>query len=311
MLIVYQFFDTFVVIFKYTCMLVSMTGYGKAERVFGNKKIVVEVRSLNSKQLDFNLRLPAIYRELEMEIRTKAAKELERGKVDMSISIEETAESQAIPINDSVFMAYYRQLSDIASKNSISFNPAEVVPAILRLPEVIRAQKEEIAPEELDAVMQACAEALNALIQFRKQEGAILEKDLLSRVNLILDYLQRVEPFEKQRIHDVRKRISDSLKQIDANIKVDDNRFEQEVIYYLEKLDITEEKVRLRQHCSYFTETVNQPESVGRKLGFIAQEMGREINTLGSKANNAEIQKIVVMMKDELEKIKEQSLNIL
>ena len=246
-----------------------------------------------------------------MEIRTKAAKELERGKVDMSISIEETAESQAIPINDSVFMAYYRQLSDIASKNSISFNPAEVVPAILRLPEVIRAQKEEIAPEELDAVLQACAEALNALIQFRKQEGAILEKDLLSRVNLILDYLQRVEPFEKQRIHDVRKRISDSLKQIDANIKVDDNRFEQEVIYYLEKLDITEEKVRLRQHCSYFTETVNQPESVGRKLGFIAQEMGREINTLGSKANNAEIQKIVVMMKDELEKIKEQSLNIL
>lgn len=311
MLIVYQFFDTFVVIFKYTCMLVSMTGYGKAERVFGNKKIVVEVRSLNSKQLDLNLRLPAIYRELEMEIRTKAAKELERGKVDMTISIEETAESQAIPINDSVFMAYYRQLSDIASKNSISFNPAEVVPAILRLPEVIRAQKEEIAPEELDAVLQACAEALNALIQFRMQEGAILEKDLLSRVNLILDYLQRVEPFEKQRIQDVRKRISDSLKQIDANIKVDDNRFEQEVIYYLEKLDITEEKVRLRQHCSYFTETVNQPESVGRKLGFIAQEMGREINTLGSKANNAEIQKIVVMMKDELEKIKEQSLNIL
>lgn len=288
-----------------------MTGYGKAEKVFGNKKIVVEVRSLNSKQFDFNLRLPAIYRELEMGIRAKAAKELERGKVDMSVSVEETVDSQAIPINDTVFMAYYRQLSEIATKNAISFNPAEVVPAILRLPEVIKAQKEEIDPDEQNTVLQACDEALTALVQFRKQEGAILERDLLSRVNLILEYLKQVEPFEKQRIQDVRKRISESLKQIDADIKIDDNRFEQEVIYYLEKLDITEEKVRLKQHCSYFAETVNQPESVGRKLGFIAQEMGREINTLGSKANNADIQKIVVMMKDELEKIKEQSLNIL
>lgn len=292
-------------------MLVSMTGYGRAETVFENKKITVEVRSLNSKQLDLNLRLPAIYRELEMDIRTKVAKELERGKVDMSVSVEETAESQAIPINENVFMAYYRQLSDIAAHNGISFNPSEVIPAILRLPEVIRAQKEEIATEELDAVLTACSEALNALQQFRRQEGKTLEADLLKRVELIVNYLQRVEPFEKQRITEVRKRLSDSLKQLDADIKVDDNRFEQEVIYYLEKLDITEEKVRLQQHCRYFNETVSQPESVGRKLGFIAQEMGREINTLGSKANNADIQKIVVMMKDELEKIKEQSLNIL
>jgi len=292
-------------------MLVSMTGYGKAERGFGSKKIIVEVRSLNSKQFDLNLRLPSTYRELEMEIRLKVAKELERGKVDMTVSVEENNELKVMPINDSVFVAYYRQLSDITSKYGIGFNSAEIVPAILLLPEVIKTQREEIVPEEFGAVLQACSNALEALVQFRKQEGAILEKDLLHRVNLILDYLSRIEPFENQRINDVRKRISESLRQIDADITVDDNRFEQEVIYYLEKLDITEEKVRLKQHCNYFTETVNQPDSVGRKLGFIAQEMGREINTLGSKANNADIQKLVVMMKDELEKIKEQSLNIL
>jgi len=292
-------------------MLVSMTGYGKAERVFGSKKIIVEVRSLNSKQFDLNLRLPSTYRELEMEIRLKVAKELERGKVDMTVSVEENNELKVMPINDSIFMAYYQQLSDIASKYGIGFNSAEIVPAILLLPEVIKTQREEIVPEEFGAVLQACSNALEALVQFRKQEGAILEKDLLHRVNLILDYLSRIEPFENQRINDVRKRISESLRQIDADITVDDNRFEQEVIYYLEKLDITEEKVRLKQHCNYFTETVNQPDSAGRKLGFIAQEMGREINTLGSKANNADIQKLVVMMKDELEKIKEQSLNIL
>ncbi len=288
-----------------------MTGYGKAERVFGSKKIIVEVRSLNSKQFDLNLRLPSTYRELEMEIRLKVAKELERGKVDMTVSVEENNELKVMPINDSIFMAYYQQLSDIASKYGIGFNSAEIVPAILLLPEVIKTQREEIVPEEFGAVLQACSNALEALVQFRKQEGAILEKDLLHRVNLILDYLSRIEPFENQRINDVRKRISESLRQIDADITVDDNRFEQEVIYYLEKLDITEEKVRLKQHCNYFTETVNQPDSAGRKLGFIAQEMGREINTLGSKANNADIQKLVVMMKDELEKIKEQSLNIL
>ncbi|HBI81946.1 MAG TPA: YicC family protein [Bacteroidales bacterium] len=288
-----------------------MTGYGKAERGFGSKKIIVEVRSLNSKQFDLNLRLPSTYRELEMEIRLKVAKELERGKVDMTVSVEENNELKVMPINDSVFVAYYRQLSDITSKYGIGFNSAEIVPAILLLPEVIKTQREEIVPEEFGAVLQACSNALEALVQFRKQEGAILEKDLLHRVNLILDYLSRIEPFENQRINDVRKRISESLRQIDADITVDDNRFEQEVIYYLEKLDITEEKVRLKQHCNYFTETVNQPDSAGRKLGFIAQEMGREINTLGSKANNADIQKLVVMMKDELEKIKEQSLNIL
>ncbi|MGD9978660.1 MAG: YicC/YloC family endoribonuclease, partial [Bacteroidales bacterium] len=209
-------------------MLVSMTGYGKAERVFGSKKIIVEVRSLNSKQFDLNLRLPSTYRELEMEIRLKVAKELERGKVDMTVSVEENNELKVMPINDSVFMAYYRQLSDITSKYGIGFNSAEIVPAILLLPEVIKTQREEIIPEEFGAVLQACSNALEALVQFRKQEGAILEKDLLHRVNLILDYLSRIEPFENQRINDVRKRISESLRQIDADITVDDNRFEQE-----------------------------------------------------------------------------------
>ncbi|WP_246249185.1 YicC/YloC family endoribonuclease [Tenuifilum thalassicum] len=292
-------------------MLLSMTGFGKAEREYKNKKIVVEVRSLNSKQLDLNTRLPGVYRDLEMEIRNLVSKELQRGKVDLSISVEETAETKAIPINEAVFMAYYNQLNSISKNNDLELNPSTAIPAVLRLPEVVKATKEEIEPDELKVVKETCLDALRALVDFRKQEGAILQNDLLSRVQHILDYLDKVIPFEKQRIENVRNRLAESLKLLSNDIKVDANRFEQEVIYYLEKLDITEEKVRLKQHCNYFTETVALNEPVGRKLGFIAQEMGREINTLGSKANDAEIQRIVVMMKDELEKIKEQVLNIL
>ncbi|QKG81239.1 YicC family protein [Tenuifilum thalassicum] len=288
-----------------------MTGFGKAEREYKNKKIVVEVRSLNSKQLDLNTRLPGVYRDLEMEIRNLVSKELQRGKVDLSISVEETAETKAIPINEAVFMAYYNQLNSISKNNDLELNPSTAIPAVLRLPEVVKATKEEIEPDELKVVKETCLDALRALVDFRKQEGAILQNDLLSRVQHILDYLDKVIPFEKQRIENVRNRLAESLKLLSNDIKVDANRFEQEVIYYLEKLDITEEKVRLKQHCNYFTETVALNEPVGRKLGFIAQEMGREINTLGSKANDAEIQRIVVMMKDELEKIKEQVLNIL
>ncbi|MDI3528129.1 MAG: hypothetical protein PWR03_2313 [Tenuifilum sp.] len=292
-------------------MLLSMTGFGKAEREYKNKKIVVEVRSLNSKQLDLNTRLPGVYRDLEMEIRNLVSKELQRGKVDLSISVEETAETKAIPINEAVFMAYYNQLNSISKNNDLELNPSTAIPAVLRLPEVVKATKEEIEPDELKVVKETCLDALRALVDFRKQEGAILQNDLLSRVQHILDYLDKVIPFEKQRIENVRNRLAESLKLLSNDIKVDANRFEQEVIYYLEKLDITEEKVRLKQHCRYFTETVALNEPVGRKLGFIAQEMGREINTLGSKANDADIQRIVVMMKDELEKIKEQVLNIL
>lgn len=292
-------------------MLISMTGFGKAEKVNGIRKIVVEVRSLNSKQFDFNLRLPSIYRDFEMDIRNRVSGLLQRGKIDMSVSIEEVGEAQVTPINEPVFSAYYKQIQAIAQNNGIRLNPSEIVPAILRLPDVLKVQKDEIASYELNTVLLACDEALRNLAEFRAKEGAILEADMVKRVALILNYLDQLEPFETQRIQDVKQRLTDGLRQLTSDVKVDANRFEQEVIYYLEKLDITEEKVRLRQHCTYFTETINEKEPVGRKLGFIAQEMGREINTLGSKANNAHIQKLVVLMKDELEKIKEQLLNIL
>ncbi len=292
-------------------MLISMTGFGKAEKLYLNKKIVVEVRSLNSKQLDLNLRLPSIYREIEMEIRNRVSGVLQRGKIDMSVSFEETAEIQVTPINELVFSTYYKQIQVIAQNNGIQLNPSEIVPTILRLPDVLKAEKDEIASDELHIVLQTCDEALRNLSEFRAKEGGILQTDMVKRVALILNYLEQIEPYESQRIQDVRQRLTDGLRKLASDVQIDANRFEQEVIYYLEKLDITEEKVRLRQHCSYFTETVNEKEPVGRKLGFIAQEMGREINTLGSKANNADIQKLVVLMKDELEKIKEQSLNIL
>lgn len=292
-------------------MLISMTGFGKAEKLYLNKKIVVEVRSLNSKQLDLNLRLPSIYRDIEMEIRNRVSGALQRGKIDMSVSFEETAEIQVTPINELVFSTYYKQIQVIAQNNGIQLSPSEIVPAILRLPDVLKVEKDEIASDELNTVLQACDEAIRNLTEFRAKEGAMLEADMVKRVALILNYLEQIEPYELQRIQDVRQRLTDGLRKLASDVQIDANRFEQEVIYYLEKLDITEEKVRLRQHCSYFTETINEKEPVGRKLGFIAQEMGREINTLGSKANNADIQKLVVLMKDELEKIKEQSLNIL
>ncbi len=292
-------------------MLTSMTGYGKADRVFGNKKIVAEVRSLNSKQFDFNLRIPSLYRELEMEIRGNVSRVLQRGKVDMIISVENVAEAAAVPINQAIFSSYYNQIMAIANDNGFTVNPSELIPAILRLPDVLRVQREEVDPTELKVVLQVCNDAQEALNIFRENEGQVLEADMLKRVDLIQDFLKQMEPIEKQRIVEVRQRLFDALRQLQNDQKIDQNRFEQEVIYYLEKLDITEEKVRLRQHCSLFKETVKQNEPVGRKLGFIAQEMGREINTLGSKANNADIQKLVVQMKDELEKIKEQSLNIL
>lgn len=288
-----------------------MTGYGKADRVFGNKKIVAEVRSLNSKQFDFNLRIPSLYRELEMEIRGNVSRVLQRGKVDMIISVENVAEAAAVPINQAIFSSYYNQIMAIANDNGFTVNPSELIPAILRLPDVLRVQREEVDPTELKVVLQVCNDAQEALNIFRENEGQVLEADMLKRVDLIQDFLKQMEPIEKQRIVEVRQRLFDALRQLQNDQKIDQNRFEQEVIYYLEKLDITEEKVRLRQHCSLFKETVKQNEPVGRKLGFIAQEMGREINTLGSKANNADIQKLVVQMKDELEKIKEQSLNIL
>lgn len=292
-------------------MLVSMTGYGKAEVEFGTKKIIAEIRSLNSKQLDLSVKLPSIYREVEMDIRAAVSQQLVRGKVDFQIIYEDSSESSAIPINTDVFASYYNQLVQLSSKHNISLGNEPLLQTILRLPDVLKVQKDETSGEEWGAIRGLTAKVLDQIVKFRIQEGGVLEKDIVMRVNLILSLLDKVEPFEKQRIVDIRTRLADNLNGLSKELKLDSDRFEQEVIYYLEKLDITEEKVRLRNHCKYFIDTVNLNEPVGRKLGFIAQEMGREINTLGSKANNADIQKIVVMMKDELEKIKEQSLNIL
>ncbi|MGE0079111.1 MAG: YicC/YloC family endoribonuclease [Bacteroidales bacterium] len=292
-------------------MLISMTGYGKAEVEFGSKKIIAEIRSLNSKQLDLSVKLPSIYREVEMDIRTAVSQQLVRGKVDFQITYEDSTDSSAIPINNDVFASYYNQLQQLSSKHGISLNEEPIFQTILRLPDVLKVQKSETSEEEWSAIRSVIDKVLTQINSFRTQEGTVLEKDIVMRVNTILDLLDKVEPFEKQRITDIRARLSDNLAGLSKDLKIDSDRFEQEIIYYLEKLDVTEEKVRLRNHCKYFIDTVKLEEPVGRKLGFIAQEMGREINTLGSKANNADIQKLVVMMKDELEKIKEQSLNIL
>jgi len=293
-------------------MLVSMTGFGRAEMQLGSKKFTAEIRSLNSKQLDLSLRIPSIYRGIEMDIRSIIAQQLVRGKVDFQLSVEETDELATIPINRNIFEGYLQQIREIAKQLEIDITNESLVQTILKLPDVLRVNgKDTAGEEELNAVKNLCTDAVDKLVNFRKQEGSVLFGDINSRVLLILELLEKVEPFEKQRIEDVKKKLRESLNTLEDSVKVNADRFEQEVIYYLEKLDITEEKVRLKNHCRYFLETAASNELVGRKLGFIAQEMGREINTLGSKANHSDIQKVVVQMKDELEKIKEQSLNIL
>lgn len=293
-------------------MLVSMTGFGRAEMQLGSKKFTAEIRSLNSKQLDLSIRIPSIYRGIEMDIRSIIAQQLVRGKVDFQLSFEETAESATTPINRDIFEGYLQQIKEIARQLEIDITNESLVQTILRLPDVLRVNGKDVAGEdELNSVKKLCSNAVESLVNFRKQEGSVLYNDIKNRVLLILDLLQKVEPYEKQRIEDVKKRLREALNTLEDDVKINSDRFEQEVIYYLEKFDITEEKVRLKNHCKYFLETVGTDEQVGRKLGFIAQEMGREINTLGSKANHSEIQRIVVLMKDELEKIKEQSLNIL
>jgi len=289
-----------------------MTGFGRAEMQLGSKKFTAEIRSLNSKQLDLSLRIPSIYRGIEMDIRSIIAQQLVRGKVDFQLSVEETDELATIPINRNILEGYLQQIREIAKQLEIDITNESLVQTILKLPDVLRVNgKDTAGEEELNAVKNLCTDAVDKLVNFRKQEGSVLFGDINSRVLLILELLEKVEPFEKQRIEDVKKKLRESLNTLEDSVKVNADRFEQEVIYYLEKLDITEEKVRLKNHCRYFLETAASNELVGRKLGFIAQEMGREINTLGSKANHSDIQKVVVQMKDELEKIKEQSLNIL
>lgn len=290
-------------------MVKSMTGFGKAEAALPNKKITVEIRSLNSKQLDLNLRLPGVYRQSEYEIRNLFARAVERGKVDVFVTIESQAVQTAARINREAFREYLRQMNDALSFSGIDADYDALVPCIMRLPDVVSTDAETISDEEHAALLSAVERAAAELDAFRTQEGAILIADLLQRVDKIEACLREVEPYEKTRVETVKARILEGLAQL--KVDVDRNRLEQEMIFYLEKLDITEEKVRLKNHCNYFREVAAAEQAAGRKLGFIAQEMGREINTLGSKANQADIQVLVIQMKDELEKIKEQVLNIL
>ena len=290
-------------------MVKSMTGFGKVEAALQNKKITVEIRSLNSKQLDLGLRLPAVYRQSEYEIRNIIARTIQRGKVDVFVTVESQAVETPARINKEVFREYLRQMTDTLAFAGIDADYDAIVPVIMRLPEVVSTETESISDEEHAALIAATEAAAARLDAFRMQEGAILIADLLGRVDRIESYKEEVVPFEKARTETIKARILDNLEKLQAD--VDRNRLEQEMIFYLEKLDITEEKVRLANHCRYFREVAAGEEGAGRKLGFIAQEMGREINTMGSKANESNIQILVVKMKDELEKIKEQVLNIL
>ena len=290
-------------------MVKSMTGFGKGEAALRNKKITVEIRSLNSKQLALSLRLPAVYRQSEYEIRNLIARTIQRGKVDVFVTVESQAVETSARINREVFREYLRQMNDTLSFSGIDAGYDAILPVIMRLPDVVATEAEAISEEEHAALLAAVEAAAAHLDAFREQEGAILIADLLRRVELIEQYKTEVVPFEKARTETVKARILDNLSKL--AVDVDRNRLEQEMIFYLEKLDITEEKVRLTNHCNYFREVASSEEGAGRKLGFIAQEMGREINTMGSKANEPNIQILVVKMKDELEKIKEQVLNIL
>ncbi|WP_300720385.1 YicC/YloC family endoribonuclease [uncultured Alistipes sp.] len=286
-----------------------MTGFGKGEASFGTKKITVELRSLNSKQFDLNIKLPALYRQSETELRNLVAQRLQRGKVDLFVSVESQQVETSAHINREIFREYLRQLNDALAFSGIDADYDAMLPVLMRMPDVVSVEAERVTEEESAALMAAAADAVERLDAFRVQEGAVLIADLLRRVDLIERYREEVVPFEKARTETIRARILDNLSKL--GVEVDRNRLEQEMIYYLEKLDITEEKVRLENHCRYFREVAAGEEAPGRKLGFIAQEMGREINTMGSKANESNIQILVVRMKDELEKIKEQVLNIL
>jgi uncharacterized protein (TIGR00255 family) len=287
-----------------------MTGYGKAVVAFKEKKIHVEIKSLNSKQLDLNTRIAPLYREKEMEMRQMVAEALIRGKVDMSVWVEKDMAVDPTPINAQLVENYYQQIKTIADKTGIPA-PEDWFYTLLRMPDVLtKTDTEELDDEEWAVVKGGVAEALKNLVDFRTQEGAALQKKFAEKIDNIGKLMSEIEPYEKSRVEKIKARIIDGLQQI-PSAEYDKNRLEQELIYYIEKLDISEEKQRLANHLKYFRDTMNEPAGQGKKLGFIAQEMGREINTTGSKSNQAEMQNIVVKMKDELEQIKEQVLNAL
>lgn len=291
-------------------MIKSMTGYGKSIAETPQKKITVEIKSLNSKQFDLNTKVPWLYKEKEPEIRNMISQLLDRGKIDFSIYFD-ILEDEGIPvINKTIVKSYFRQLRELASELDVNIDD-QIMPIIMRLPDSLKTEKLELPEDEWDLVKERINESVNVLDQYRAEEGKSIEEDLRKRITGILASLAEVETYEPGRIEKVREKLYAILTGVSGTENIDRNRFEQELIFYLEKFDINEEKVRLKKHCEYFLETVETPAPNGKVLSFIAQEIGREINTLGSKANDASIQKLVVRMKDELEKIKEQTNNIL
>jgi uncharacterized protein (TIGR00255 family) len=286
-----------------------MTGFGKASSELPNKKIYVEIKSLNSKQLDLTTRVPTLYREKEMEIRNNLLQSIERGKVDFSIYIEDIGKISSSQINQNVLESYYNQIKEISQNLHIPI-PADWFSVLLRMPDVMKTEITELDESEWKVAEDTIKNALEQFMLFRNQEGLVLQKLFEDKITNIYLLLNRIEIYELERIKKVKIKILDSLQKLDIQ-NYDANRFEQELIYYIEKLDVNEEKLRLNNHLKYFIDTMNNEKSQGRKLGFIAQEIGREVNTLGSKSNHAEMQKIVVQMKDELEQIKEQILNVL
>lgn len=291
-------------------MIRSMTGFGKSQVDLPGKIITVEIRSLNSKQLDLNFRAPSVYREKEMNARALVAQRMERGKVDVMISVESRNDQPVMTINKNIALQYFEQLKDLAALIPEN-KQSDLLSILVRMPDVLKSEKEEFSEEEWVLIWQALETALEEADRFRKTEGEILEKDFIFRIGRILELLDAVAPLEGPRLTSVRNKFEMRLEEIRQDKSYDQNRLEQELVYYFEKLDITEEKIRLKKHCDYFLLALGEMESPGKKLNFITQEIGREVNTLGSKANDAQIQMFVVQMKDELEKIKEQLANIL
>lgn len=291
-------------------MLRSMTGFGKATRELENKTVSVEVKCLNSKQADIFLKLPALYREGENEVRNEVSRSLQRGKIEVAVWIESTGIERNVTLNEGIILDYLDQVKSLGQKLDLPGNDV-LLPLVMRLPDVVKVEKQDFKEEEWKQIFETIRQCITQVEQFRIQEGNSIESDFRLRINNILEGISKVRTIEKNRIERIREKMNQALADIAERVKLDQNRFEQELIYYIEKLDINEEMVRLKNHCDYFIETMETEESPGRKLGFISQEIGREINTIGSKANDSDIQRIVVGMKDELEKIKEQSMNVL
>lgn len=287
-----------------------MTGYGKATCNFEDKNISIEIRAVNGKQLDINSRMPSIYKEKELEMRSELARHIERGKVDFYITIEKNKPESQVQINQELLKEYFHQIKSVALELDVPVNEQLLVTA-LRFPEILKSDAQKLKEEEWTVLFESLKQAIDNFNQFRIQEGKALENDIVGRIALIGQHFSGIQQFEQTRIEKIKEKLRKNLNEYIHSDNIDANRFEQEIIYYLEKFDITEEKVRLQNHIRYFMETLNSDTSQGRKLSFILQEMGREINTIGSKANDSDIQKIVVLIKDELEKIKEQLLNIL